>query len=594
MRNLSLRVQVVLVTAILITVLIFFITSTLSSNYREFYMNQLLQNMNQSLNLTAGQLVADLTDPPADWSLTGQVYHLASTVGARATFIDTYGVVVADSEVTDVAAMDNHLTRDEIKEALDSGYGQSRRYSETLGTDMLYSAMLLKDTDQNKLGIIRLAMPAAEIDQLVRSQVLRVGEITMAGVMMIMLLTWLLIGRLLNPLEVLHRSFNHMTEGEYGVLLNVRPTSIETYDLLISFNRMSEQLQQNFESIRSKEVELKTILNTMESGFLFIDQHGMVRLTNPALRNLLTLSDQHLNKSYLLSLRNVKLIEAVENGLENPTFTSFETLLQNGLEQTHTQVVLTPLFADEEREQFRGVILLFHDITILRKMELNRRDLIANVSHELRTPVTTIAGFTETILDMDRDDPQIYEFLTIISKETERLRKLIEDLLELSRLESGQLRMDISRVELSEIILDLIEESGPTAQKKNITVENRVAEGQVVLADYFRVEQILRNLFSNALKYTGDGGKIVFSCEKIGERLAVHIEDNGIGIPADKLTRVTERFYRTDQGRTHQDSGGYGLGLAIVKHLLQAQDGQLNIRSREGEGTVVTVSFPQA
>jgi two-component system, OmpR family, phosphate regulon sensor histidine kinase PhoR len=239
-----------------------------------------------------------------------------------------------------------------------------------------------------------------------------------------------------------------------------------------------------------------------------------------------------------------------------------------------------------------GVVAVVHDVTEIRRLERMRRDFVANVSHELKTPLTAIRGFAETLRGSPVPEAQREAYLDVILRHAERLQRLIDDILELSRVEGRQQPLTLGEVDVARIAAVLLRDLEPQLEARKIRAEVVAGSRGVAWADRRAVEQIFANLLDNATKYTEEGGRILIRVSENDTHVRLEVEDNGIGIPAEDLPRIFERFYRVDKARS-RDLGGTGLGLAIVKHLAQAQDGEVSVRSRPGEGTVFVVLLPR-
>ncbi|QOR35752.1 hypothetical protein IMX26_02710 [Clostridium sp. 'deep sea'] len=583
----SLRKQVIIVTTVIIIAIVFLYTTIISSNFKDYHIENQKSKMNSQCRLIADILLSNKNDVDLETYTDEKINYLSSVTNARITLVDHTGLVIADSEVPNVRALDNHITRKEINDAILKGTGEALRHSNTLKTDMLYYAFKVA-TQNNKIYFIRLAVPLSEIDQLLNQQMISIVLVTLVGVILLILLNSILIKRLVNPLESVNDAFSLLAKGKTGLVLNIKPSNIETKQLIKAFNNMSLQIKENIDNIENREMELTTLITSMANGLLYINEKGYTKIINPAARKLLSYTGTS-NAEYVTVIRNTKLINIVEQALADKQASHNEIMLQLKTGSHIIQLMTVPLYTHNNTD-FRGIMLLMHDITAIRHIEQTRKDLIANVSHDLRTPITSIAGFVETILHMDEDDENIKEFLSIIYKETERLKKLIDDLLELAKLEAGQLNITLSEVSIEQVITNVLTRYSSRAKQKNIIIDNKVKNTSSIKADFFRVEQILDNVISNALKYTPNNGVITISTSYDKDYLSLKVLDSGYGIDSSKLNRITEQFYRTDRGRT-RDSGGHGLGLAIVKNLIEAQNGELIINSELGHGTEVILKF---
>jgi len=331
---------------------------------------------------------------------------------------------------------------------------------------------------------------------------------------------------------------------------------------------------------------LEAVLDGMVEGVLVTATDGRVQLANARLRELFDAWGEVAGRRVLEVVRRAEVAEALERAADAKEPVAIEIALANdGLLEMHARRF-------PERGEVQGVVAVFHDVSEIRRLENHRRDFVANVSHELRTPLTAIQGFAETLRDESIDADRRRQFVDVISRNAERLRALIEDLLELSRIEGRTLPLALEPVDAAAVTSSLLRDLRPRLDARSLEASLRGA-ARPVLADRRALEQVLQNLLDNAVKYTEPGGRIEVRLMNGDGKVRVEVSDTGIGIPERDRSRVFERFYRVEKARS-RDLGGTGLGLAIVKHLVQAMDGEVFLSSREGEGTTFTVVLPAA
>ncbi|QRO01056.1 histidine kinase [Archangium violaceum] len=331
---------------------------------------------------------------------------------------------------------------------------------------------------------------------------------------------------------------------------------------------------------------LTAVLDGMAEGLWVTDAEGTVVRHNDALRGMLQTAGHIVGQRPLALLRNDVLNEAVTRACREGASTRLELALE-GLFPRTLAIRVTPLGKD-----LPGSAAVFHDVTELRHLEKVRKDFVANVSHELRTPITAIRGYAETLQGGALKDPNVApKMVDIIHRQSERLSELVEDLLELSRLESREVTLKVTDVPLAVAASRAAEVVRPKAQGKNITLELNVPQGLVGRGDERGLEQVLLNLLDNAVKYTPEGGRVFVTASQEDGRCVVHVRDTGVGIEPKHLARIFERFYRVDKGRS-RDMGGTGLGLSIVKHLLSAMGGEVKVESQPNEGSTFTIFLP--
>lgn len=334
------------------------------------------------------------------------------------------------------------------------------------------------------------------------------------------------------------------------------------------------------------------LFDSMVEGVLVLDAQGRVQLVNASFRRMFKLTNDITGRTIMEAFRLRELQELLEQLPARGRVTDFE-LQPNTLRGQTLQVNAVSLAGHEEGEG--GSMLVFHDLTHIKQLENSRKEFVANVSHELRTPLSMIKGYLETLLDGAKDDPEVAErFLKIIEKHADRLTFLIEDLLNISNLESGQAGMNVQAVALSEICERVIEDLRQLAEKREMQITSGIAVGLRVEVDPSRVQQVLFNLVDNAIKYGRKGGQVSISASLDGEGFAkVCVRDDGPGIPPDAREHVFERFYRVDKARS-REQGGTGLGLAIVKHIVQAHSGEVWVESELGKGAAFCFTVPAA
>jgi two-component system phosphate regulon sensor histidine kinase PhoR len=394
-----------------------------------------------------------------------------------------------------------------------------------------------------------------------------------------------------------------------ATLLSFVCVAVIAYFLLQAFSRpiqnhfsktlgeMNSRLKHTVLEISREKDYLQTILKGMTEGVLVVDGRGRIRMVNEALRKLFPLPPEVLGRTLLELIRNAELEESIREAIKHGKGSAFELTLPSFPERTFevnvASIPSSPESNSPEGKNLEGAVAVFHEISRLKELEKVRQDFVANVSHELRTPLTTIKGYAETLLEGALKEDVAFQFTQVIKKHADRLTKIVEDLLMLSRIESKEFRLNKETLSLQDLVNDVIDYVREAAQKKNISVKRSEPFPLLKIeADRNYLEQVLINLIDNAIKYTPSAGGIEISAvEKDGKEIEFSVRDNGIGIPKEDLPRIFERFYRVDKGRS-QESGGTGLGLSIVKHLVQAHGGRIRVESRLGEGSTFSFTLP--
>ena len=521
--------------------------------------------------------------------------RVARSAVARVTLIALDGRVLADSERTleSLASMENHAKRPEVRAALAGGMGRDVRRSATLGTPLIYVAVPVSEAGRI-VAVLRLAAPveaATPAYESLRAVMLTGGAIALLVALGIGLFV---AGRVTRPVVEMQDVARQMSEGNFDVRASVRsPDEIGT--LGRSLNVMAGRLREKIGDLEEEQAKATAVLDAMVEGVIATDGHDHIILINERARALFGLGRAGAERRPLLEvIRNVDLHDVLGESRIAPvgTVVSREIKLAEPLERV-LQVHAVPLrFTGEAR----GVVMVLHDITELRRLEQVRTEFVANVSHELRTPLTAIHGFLETLLDGALEEPEnARKFLQIVFRHTERLGRLTDDLTDLSNIELGRISLRLEPTVVSDVADSVLAIIAPRAVTGQVSVEAKLPAGlPEVVVDRDRLAQILINLVDNAVKYTPKGGHVRVE-GRVAERgmVEVTVRDTGVGIPKADLPRLTERFYRVDKARS-RDLGGTGLGLAIVKHLVLAHGGELDIDSELWKGTTVRFTLPTA
>lgn len=417
------------------------------------------------------------------------------------------------------------------------------------------------------------------------------------SVILIIPLAYFLARSLTNPILEVTQKAIQLVSSNFGGEVQVRPTD-ELRSLSKAIGEMGTQLRNKIEEISNEKDYLQTILKGMTEGVLVVDGRARILMVNDALRQLLSLSSDVSDRMPVEIIRNAELEEAIRKAMEGGENIALELDLNKAGEKTIEVSVVSihpsGTRKDEDSEGIRGAVAVFHDITRLKQLEKIRQDFVANVSHELRTPLTTIKGYAETLLDGALKEDQAFQFVQVIKRHTDRLTKIVEDLLMLSKIETKEFQLKTESISLPNLMDDIIDFLKEPAEKKKISLSRHETPSSLAIrADRSYLEQILINLLDNAIKYTLEGGRVIVSAaEKDSRDIQFSIEDNGIGIPKEDLSRIFERFYRVDKGRS-KELGGTGLGLSIVKHLVQVHGGKVWVESQLGKGSTFYFILPK-
>ncbi len=590
--NTSLAAKVFLSYLIVVALLFTGFYFSSSATLRKFYLDWLSGRMEREAQLIARVLPIDVQGN----SLDTQCRQLTQDLGLRVTVIAPDGRVLCDSAEASVK-MENHGSRPEVVEALKNGSGSSIRYSTTVGYDLLYRAFRHGSSGQDR--IVRVATPLKDIEGAVQSfrVALLTGLFVASGVGL--LLAWLFSRYLSRRFQPLVLFSDQVARGQFPQGILQSRNSDEIALLERHLNDMSLKIRDNLQQIIGEKEKTDSILRCMIEGVLVLDPKGQVLVINDQAKTMFHAPagrDPHgvsvLELSRHPEIRGI-LTEAMKFEFTSQPYSKEIEL--DDQQWVHASAV--PLRGSLGNAL--GSIMVFHDITGIKRLETMRADFVANVSHELRTPLTAIRGYIETLLHTppaDAEDRR--QFLEIIERHSERLSRLTEDLLTLSDLEAGKIQLSLKPLEAAQLIRRVLEVFWDQAAKQNVKLSQRVDEGvPAILGDADRLQQLFINLVDNAIKYTPAGGTVSLSATEVGnsklDQVEIVVTDTGAGIPEKDLPRLTERFYRVDKARS-RELGGTGLGLAIVKHIVQAHKGDLAIESVMNRGTTVTVRLPSA
>lgn len=533
---------------------------------------------------------AELYDQPEE--LDNIFNAVESSIDMRVTAIDLSGNVIADSE-NDASTMANHRDRTEIQGILEEeeSLTEAIRESETGETDMMYVAVPVHDGDGNVSGIIRTSYSLELISQ--TTQYLWQGlAIVLSIVLVISIIAAVILARsITRPISQVVKVTGRLQEKDYSSRIHQNYKG-EMGELADSVNALAASLQNQLKTIKENEQQLRSVLSNLVSGVMLINSEGIIEMVNPSMEKIISQHKDHIiNRRFDQFGENIGLAPLIASVFEDN-------------EKVHEEI--TSYYPDEkkfdahagpyygESWQQRGVIIVLHDITEIRRLEQLRSDFVANVSHELKTPITSVKGFAETLLSDDIPDKETEkQFLQIIFDESERLDRLIQDLLHLSKIEKQALPLKIETIEVRKFIHEIVNTLSSSIHDKNISLTlPEVTTETFIEGDRDRLKQIVINLVSNAVNYSHENGQIIIDIKENRDAVRIIVSDDGIGIPEDSISRVFERFYRVDKARSRH-SGGTGLGLAIVKHLVETHQGEIKLESTEDKGTTLTVTLPK-
>jgi len=511
--------------------------------------------------------------------------RLGQLTAARVTFIAADGRVVGDSSepVAALATMENHAQRPEVIDARERGLGRAQRYSTTLQIDMLYIAV---PVSHPAMAYVRMALPLTGV----RQQLRPILTATLAALGFALVgagaVAWMFSARIGRRVRLIAQLAERYQKGD----LTPPPLGFGDDELGTVARALNDSVQEVGRRLAEQardRARMEALLAGMVEGVIVVDPRGRLQLVNHAAQHMLRLDSVTIGRPYVETIRLPAIAELVAAVLfgraANPVQLSPPRDPSRTIMATAAPAAGTPAY---------GVVLVLHDITELRRVDQIRRDFVANVSHELRTPLTAIRGYVEALSEDDTGAEDRGRFLEIIGRHTQRMERLVKDLLRLARLDAGQETLDVIPCDTRNLTDTVLTDVAQAAEERNQRVEVTIGPGaDIVRADPAKLHDALRNLVANAITYSPARSRIGIDVTAAGGRVTIVVSDQGPGIPEEDLTRVFERFYRVDKSRA-RDPGGTGLGLAIVKHLIELHGGSVSVENRPEGGARFLITLP--
>jgi len=544
------------------------------STIKRHYMNTMALEL-ENVGRTLDARIFDYLDRNRLPELETFLQEHGKKIGARLTVIDPEGIVKADSE-RGPTSMENHRFRPEIAEALAGRLGRSLRYSNTLKAQMLYVALPL-DRSGRVEGVLRLSLFVRDIDVLLKAIRRDIGRAVGIIIVLSVVGAFLFSRSLTKPMRQLIRASQQVAAGDFTARVRVG-SSDEWRDLAKSFNAMTAEVKNLFGDLSKRKEELDNIVASMQEGLLVLDSAGKIRLANQSAKDLI--GQQALEgKIFWEVVRMTPFVDLVRRVKTEKKGRAEEVLFGE------KSILCQAAFLSAQE----GVVVTLYDITEIQNLARIKKDFVLNVSHELRTPLTAIKGYAEAL--EDEGDTRTRSYAETINRHTDRLIRIVEDLISLATLEEKGLAYEPVRVNLNEIAESVVRIFEPKAKEKNLELRlEAAADLPPVDGDPFRLEQMFINLVDNAIKYT-EKGSVRVRLEKAEGGVVAEVGDSGIGIPEDDQSRIFERFYVVDKSRSRK-TGGTGLGLSIVKHIVLLHGGRVDLQSSPGVGSRFRVYLP--
>ncbi len=547
-------------------------------------------------------LTADLeTDLQRELALSRRVYEemapgvsadSAATIlgrlsGRRVTIVDRQGRISGETAVINVElALEDHRTRREIQEALEN---------DGVSTPVARGGSVYLATVTDAGDVLRLAAPIARIDEAVDEMQRSIYTAVGLSVALALALAFGFTLTVTRPLDRIRETARALAGGDLSRRIRLQRED-ELGDLATALNTLGDELQRRLGQLEGERAEMQALIDAMSEGVLALSPEGELRRANPAARRMFSLGPRVTGIAPEMVSRRPEFLHLVDLALEGRTAPPAEIIVGG-----------VSLLAAAHPLPNGGAVLVFLDISELRRLEGVRRDFVANASHELKTPLTAIRGYSETLAEPGLPAELVTRFAEIVRLNADRLQRIVDDLLDLSRIEGGGWRIDAVPLSIEEIAREVWGMQRLPTKEVELRLDLEASQKKL-FADASAVRQILSNLFSNAIRYTPDGGSVTLrtrSASKAGGRrqmgeggsaglegwTTIEVEDTGGGIPAVHLSRIFERFYRADPARSREE-GGTGLGLAIVRHLVESHGGWIEADSQVGKGTVIRFTLP--
>lgn len=587
MQSFSFRLSTIIIS--IMALILFLVGFYVAGLMEKVYVDTLANRLTREAHIIATSIDAQKNNKAyAPNELKKLVNSFAEAGNSRITIVGLDGTVLADSEA-EAERMDNHRDRPEIREALSNGRGYSLRFSNTIQTDMIYVAYVIGFAEGDPRGIVRISLSIVNINDFIHNLWYSLA-LGMGAALLLTVIVSLLVSRhITRPIVEITSVARKITQKKFGSRVH-NPGVGEVGQLAYALNFMASSLESQMKEIKGNEEKLSGVLNNMVSGVILIGESRRILLLNSAIEEFLGYSEKALiGKLHIEAGLNFGLSQLIDHCFQTGEKIRDEVHIYYP-EEKIVDANLAPYTT--EHGEVKGVVVVLHDITAIRRLEKMRSEFVANVSHELKTPITSIKGFAETLLDGALEDKEISrQFLEIIHTESERLHRLINDILDLSKIEK-RLPHQLSEVDIGNLIRVIYQNLEAKIIKKHIRFTLPSLQSLTIEGDRDRLHQILVNLFDNAITYTPEQGSIKVNLADHGEWIQLSVKDNGIGIPKAEIHRIFERFYRVDKGRA-RNSGGTGLGLAIVKHLVESHHGTIRVESEEGKGSTFILKLPK-
>ncbi len=544
---------------------------------------ELLQShLVKEARLVAGASLPGFLNPAGSENLDNLAKSTGREIQTRITLIARDGTVLGDTE-QDPLTMENHANRPEVIAALASGVGQATRYSATLRENMMYVAVPVTHRGE-VLGIARVALPLTAAESSVNGAVMAITWTIIVTAMLVITAAALIARMITRPVRRITRAAEGIAAGRLDQQLKVR-TSDEIGRLGHAFNEMSSNLKNNMAIIVDERSKLVTVLASITDGVVMTDTEGNIMLANPAVERLFNFKEAKvIGRPLIEAIPDYEIDDAVKKCLR---MDREQTVQLDSAAGRFLRVIAVPVATGK----LKGTLILVQDLTEMRSLQIMRREFVGNVSHELRTPLAAIKAIVDTLRDGAINDREAaIDFLDRLDVEVDGMTQMVAELIELSRIETGKIKLKLEPVNLNHLIEEVVARLRPQAERQQVSLSADLASGPPPLqADKERIRQVIINIVHNAIKFTPPGGRVAVSTRYSEESVVTQVSDTGIGISKEDLPHIFERFFKADKSRS---TSGTGLGLAIAKHTVQTHGGSIWAQSEEGRGSTFSFSLP--
>ena len=555
--------------------------------HRQFT-NQQEEMIQGQMQVLVDSIDRNPTAKESERDLQDQIEAVSDYFQERISLMDADGQVLFDTEVDENQA-ENHANREEFMEAVQSGQIETAsRQSMSTDQSMYYAAQAITNQEGNLLGVVRISNTVDNLNQVVvfLSSLLAISLLILILITIFMTYYWTnKIGKPIDEIKsVTHELANKNYEARYTL-----SSYSDINELGDSINDLAENLKAQFNAIKHNDQQLTKLLENLVVGVILINEDREITVCNPMANEILGVNIYgNIGRVYSDIIHSSDIIQLVEKAIRKNKAQNKEIILYLQNEKT-LDVNVVPIREEEEKNDY---VLLFYDITEIKRLEQVRTDFVANASHELRTPITALKGFSETLLDGAMEDKDLLvEFLEIMLKESTRLDSMVQDILQLSRLEQRPSQQGVSPVEIDQVIADVMQVLQQKAESKQISLDLHTKDKLQVLVNQDELKQVAMNLIGNAITYTPEQGHVETEIYQENNEAVIKIADDGIGIPEKDQARIFERFYRVDKARS-RNAGGTGLGLSIVKWLVEGMEGRIQVESQLGQGSAFYLYLP--